>query len=387
MGYVLPGLGLVGVAVAVHEVLSPFAVVAAVLYLIYPFRTHEFARRAMIVSVMLLVLWSFNAVASLLVPFLIAYVLAYLFDPLVSRLAAHRIPRWGGSLLVVCCILGALVGAALFVTPVIASQMEALLAGIRQLVENTRLWFASDEPALLLARVGIPVDRAKDLLATELAPRLEGLLSSLVTGVFGIVSSVSSLALQIINIVIIPFLLFFLLMDFPHIGQKFVGLFPSHRQPGVRSVLATIDDVAGRYVRGAVIVAIIQGTIATVVLWALGVSSPLVLGLMTAFLDFIPYVGLVISLVVGVIVALFSGDPVSAKVIGVIILYLSEKLLEATVLAPNIIGSHVGLHPVVLILSLLVFGYFLGFVGLLVAVPATALMLVALERWGRGRTT
>jgi len=107
-------------------------------------------------------------------------------------------------------------------------------------------------------------------------------------------------------------------------------------------------------------VAIIQGTIATIVLWALGVSSPLVLGLMTAFLDFIPYVGLLTSLVVAVIVAMFSGDPVSAKVIGVIFLFLSEKLLEATVLAPKIIGSRVGLHPVVLILSLMVFGYFLG---------------------------
>jgi predicted PurR-regulated permease PerM len=84
---------------------------------------------------------------------------------------------------------------------------------------------------------------------------------------------------------------------------------------------------------------------------------------------------------------LFSGEPVAVKISAVIFLYLSQKLLEATVLAPKIIGSQVGLHPVLLILCLLVFGYFLGFVGLLIAVPATAVIMMVLAEWeaGRGR--
>jgi predicted PurR-regulated permease PerM len=143
--------------------------------------------------------------------------------------------------------------------------------------------------------------------------------------------------------------------------------------------MATVDWVMGRYVRGAVFVALIQGAIAALALWIIGVSSPLVLGLMTGLLDFIPYIGLATSLAVASIVALFSGEPVGTKVLAVVIVYLSQKLLEATVLAPKIIGAQVGLHPVVLILSLLVFGYFLGFLGLLIAVPVTALLLVVLE--------
>jgi predicted PurR-regulated permease PerM len=229
------------------------------------------------------------------------------------------------------------------------------------------------------------VEKARGLLATELVPRLEGIVSSLVTGVFGVVTGISSVAVQIVNIVIIPFLVFFLLKDFPVIGQKFVSFFPVHRQHTVRATLAAVDELMGRYVRGSVIVALIQGTIAALVLWIAGVSSPLVLGIMTALLDFIPYVGLAISMVVATLVAMFSGEPVTTKVVVVVILYLSEKLLEATVLAPKIVGSQVGLHPVVLILSLLVFGYFLGFVGLLIAVPVTALLLVALERREAGR--
>ena len=387
VAYVLAGLALLGVAFSVHEILSPFVVVAAVVYLLYPFRSREFVRRALLVSVLLLLLWSFNAVSSLLVPFLIAYVLAYLCDPLVTRMAAHRIPRWGGSVLVVLGIVSAAVSVALFVTPVIAGQIEGLLSGIQRLVENTTAWLGSDEPARALARIGIPMERARELLTTEFVPRLQGVLSSLVTGVFNVVAGVSSIALQIVNIIIIPFLLFFLLKDFPLIGQKLVSLFPVYRQPSVRATLATVDGVMGRYVRGAVLVAIIQGTIAAVVLWIIGVRSPLVLGVMTAFLDFIPYIGLITSLIVATIVAMFSGEPVSTKVIAVIILYLSQKLLEATVLAPKIIGSQVGLHPVVLILSLLVFGYFLGFLGLMIAVPVTALLLVVLEQRKAGLGT
>jgi predicted PurR-regulated permease PerM len=128
-------------------------------------------------------------------------------------------------------------------------------------------------------------------------------------------------------------------------------------------------------------VAIIQGTIAAIGLWIIGVKYALVLGIMTGILDFIPYVGLITSLVVSCIVALFSGDPVLVKIAAVVILYLAQKLLEATVLGPKIIGTQVGVHPVLLILCLLVFGYFLGFVGLLIAVPATALILAALNEW------
>jgi predicted PurR-regulated permease PerM len=322
-----------------------------------------------------------------LVPFLIAYVLAYLFDPLVTRLTAHRIPRWAASLFVVLCIVGMLAGAALFVTPVVVGQMEGFLNGLHRLVESASAWLGSEEPARALAQLGVPVENARGLLTSELVPRLEGIFSSLVKGVFDIVTAFSSIAVQIVNIIIIPFLLFFLLKDFPLIGKKFLSLFPGHRQGRVRATLAMVDGVMGRYVRGAVLVALIQGTIAAIALWIIGVGSPLVLGLMTAFLDFIPYIGLITSLIVASFVAMFSGEPVSTKVIAVIILYLSQKLLEATVLAPKIIGSQVGLHPVVLILSLLIFGYFLGFVGLLIAVPATALLLVVLEQREAGRGT
>jgi predicted PurR-regulated permease PerM len=373
--YIVAALAFCAVAYAVHEVLSPFIVLAAVIFLLYPFRRREFVRRVLIGASLLVALWGFTALWSILVPFLIAFLLAYLLDPLVAWLGDRRIPRWAGSLIVVALIVGVITGAVLFALPAIVGQADVLLVSVQKLVVSTREWLYSDQPAQLLSRLGVPADRARDMLTTQLVPRLESVLSSVIGGVFGVVSGVSSIAMQILNILIIPFVLFFLLLDFPQISRKFVGLFPAYRQHRVRALLARVDDLMGHYLRGAVTVAVIQGTIATIGLWIIGVNSPFVLGVMTGLLDFVPYIGLITSLVVSCIVAMFSGDPVSTKVVAVVILFLSQKLLEATVLGPKIIGSKVGIHPVVLILSLMVFGYFLGFVGLLVAVPVTAVAL------------
>ncbi|HKZ40030.1 MAG TPA: AI-2E family transporter, partial [Candidatus Hodarchaeales archaeon] len=186
---------------------------------------------------------------------------------------------------------------------------------------------------------------------------------------------------QVLNVIIMPIVTFYLLKDFPQIIHKFKTLLPESRRESTSAYFVRIDEMLGHYFRGAIFVAIIQGIISTIVLSLLGVQYALVLGIMTAILDFIPYVGLLISLVVSSVVALLSGEPTTMKVVGVVLMYLSQKIVENTILAPRIIGSKVGLHPVLLILSLLIFGYFLGFVGLLIAVPTTAVIVLSFNLW------
>jgi predicted PurR-regulated permease PerM len=381
-------LALVAVGLSVSSILSPFVVVGGVLFLLYPLRLRFLPRRVMTLSLMLLGLWFVHTVFGLLAPFLAAFVLAYLFDPLVARLAARRVPRWISSLVVVLCLVGTVVSVFLFLLPVLLMQFEGILTGVRILLQETTAWLNSDDVLSTFQRFGIPPEKVREMLASQFAPRLEDIFRSLIEGVLGLVTGISSVALHVINAVIIPFLMFYLLKDFPGIGNRFYRLFSDATQSQARAVVGRIDEIMGGYVRGAVFVAIIQGAISASVLALVGVRYALLLGLMTGVLNFIPYIGLVTSLVVASIVALFSGEPVLTKVLAVVILYLSQKLLEATVLGPKIIGPQVGLHPVLLILCLLLFGYFLGFVGLLIAVPATALLLSALEAWEshRGRT-
>ena len=376
---------LAGLAYSVNAILSPFVLVIGLVYILAPFRENILARRLMWLGVFLFFLWFFYSILGILAPFLIAFLMAYVLNPVVTSLEGRGVPRWVSALVTVLLIIGVVVAMLLFVMPLAIQQFEGLLNGLGQTVADIGELLKSGTIFEVLARYGIPVDRAREAISNQLTPRLEDILKALFQGILGFVTGVSGLIMQLVNAIIIPFLAFYMLMDFPAITHRFVMMTPRSQRERVRQIGNLTDSVLGKYFRGAIIVAMIQGCIAGTGLWVIGVNYPLVLGIITGLLDFIPYVGLITSLVVSCAVAVFSGGNLLAKLIAVIVLFVSQKLLEATVLGPKIVGKQVGLHPVLLILCLLVFGYFLGFIGLLIAVPATALIIAAVKEWELSR--
>jgi len=372
---------LAGLSYAVHSVLSPFVIIAGLIYLLYPLREAPLPRRLMWLSVVLFAIWFFYSIRGILTPFILAFIFAYIINPFVTYLEGRGVHRGFSSLIAVLLFVGVVVTVTLFVMPVAFDQFQEILIGVRTIASEAVTLLNSGEVFEVLADFGMPVDAIQGLIRQQLTPGLAQVLKSLFEGVFGVVSSISSLAMHVINVVIIPFLVFYILKDFRLILDRFWTLFPDPQRERVIHLGLVVDGLMGRYFRGMVVVAVIQGTIATVGLWVMGVRYPLVLGIMTGLLTLIPYVGLIVSLIVSALVALFSGEPAIARVIGVTMLFLSQKIIQASVLEPKIIGGQVGLHPVLLIFCLLVFGYFLGFIGMLIAVPATALMIAGYEEW------
>jgi len=370
---------------SINSVLSPFVFAGALIFLLYPIRHTPVAGRMLRLTVILFVFWFFYSILPLLTPFIIAFLLAYMLDPLITRLEQRRVPRWASSLVVVLLLIGIVVGAMIFIMPVVIQQFEGIIDAVTRIVNDFAEKVKSGEIFTALSRFGIPVERSQEFISTQISPRLESILKTLFEGIFGFVSGFSTVVLQLVNIVIIPFLLFYILKDLPTFLKWCTSILPPSRRENLLDLGRRVDVLIGRYLRGAVLVAIIQGIISGVALWIIGVNYALVLGIMTGLLDLIPYVGLLTSLIVSSIVAIFSGGAVVSKVAAIVVVFLSQKLLEATVLGPKIIGSQVGLHPVLLILCLLVFGFFLGFVGMLIAVPATALIIVGFKEWEKSR--
>jgi predicted PurR-regulated permease PerM len=366
---------------AVYPSLSPFVLLGGLLFLLYPFRAEPVPRRLMLLGALFFTVWFFSSILGLLVPFLIALLIAYILNPLVSELERRRIPRWGSSLLLVVLLIGVVVAVGVFLVPVAVEQLQMVTERAGALAEEAGRALESGSLFNALGRFGISPEKAREAVLQQVTPKLEEILRRLFEALFGVVTGVTSVAQQILNIVIIPFVLFYLLKDFPLIARRGAMLVPARARDRVVAMAGLADALMGRYFRGAIAVALIQGTISGTALWLIGVEYAVMLGVMTFVLNFVPYVGLIVSLVVASIVALFSGGALGTKVLLVVVLYLGQKLLEATVLAPKIIGTQVGLHPVVLILCLLVFGYFLGFVGLLIAVPATALLIAGGREW------
>jgi predicted PurR-regulated permease PerM len=366
---------------SVGSMLGPIVLLAALIYFLFPWRHLPLPGRLIGVGVFLCGIWVLVSLFAILVPFLLAFLLAYFLNPIVVRLERRKVPRWAGAAGSVILLVAMGVVAVLFLFPVAFREFNGIIGGLRSIVGDFISLVNSGALVHFFERYGIAGDRVQEFLVNQLTPRLEGVLRMLFDALFGLVFSLSSVVMQVINIVIIPFVVFYLLKDYTTVTETLRRLIPAQWRGQSEGVLRLTDEILGSYFRGSLIVALIQGIIAGVGLWFIGVDYALVLGIMTAVLNFIPYLGLVTSLVVASIVASFSGEPVLLKIVGVVLLYLSQKLLEATVLGPRIVGKKVGLHPVLLILCLLVFGYFLGFLGLLIAVPATALIIALAEEW------
>jgi predicted PurR-regulated permease PerM len=363
----------------IYSALSPFVIAAGLVYLLYPIRHDPVARRLAWLGIILFAFWFVTSLLGILAPFIIAFLLAYVLNPLVVAVERKGIPRWITALVIVLVLIGGLIAVGIFIVPVALEQLQAITGQAGTIAADVTKAIESGSAFEFLGRFGVSGERMKEILMQNLTPKLQEILTGIFQGLFSVVTSFTTIAHQILNIIIVPFALFYLLMDYSTIMEVLPTLVPEPGRDRFVAFAHRTDKILGKYLRGAILVAAIQGCISALILWIIGVNYAIVLGFMTAVLDFIPYVGLAVSLIVASIVALFSGGAIWTKVLLVVVMYLAQKLLEATFLGPKILGHQVGLHPILLMLSLLVFGYFLGFVGLLIAVPVSALIVAFLR--------
>jgi predicted PurR-regulated permease PerM len=135
----------------------------------------------------------------------------------------------------------------------------------------------------------------------------------------------------------------------------------------------------GNYLRGQLIISLISGANVAVALVLFGVPFWLLIGLLVGVMNFVPRLGPIVGMVLGGCIALLFGGWTDALI--VLIVILAQQLLEQTVLTPNILSYQMGLHPVLILFALLAFGTFMGIFGLLIAVPATAILVTIYRAW------
>jgi predicted PurR-regulated permease PerM len=365
----------------IQSILSPFLVLGAILFLLYPLRRYMLAKTLIWLSVILFSLWFLYTISAILAPFVVSMVLAYILNPIVDKCESWGIARWITSLVLILIALTVVTLLVFFLLPIAISQFEGVLNAFSQLASdfNSMIW--GSKTSAILQRFGISPEELRNTFKSQFAPKLEDILKNLLTGILSLVSSLSYFVTQIFYVVIVPFLTFYLMWDFPTISERFRMLFPKHHRPRVDSYLTRADELIGRYLRGALMVALFQGVLIGTLFSIFEIKNAIVLGMIAAVLDLIPYFGLLITMVLSAVVALFSDPPAMQKLVLAVSTVAVLHLLEVALLSPRIVGGKVGLHPLLIILSLLVFSYFLGFIGLLIAIPATALIILLVREW------
>jgi predicted PurR-regulated permease PerM len=310
----------------------------------------------------------------ILAPFAIAAVFAYLGDPAVNWLTRHRLPRPWAVLAVISALCLLFAGIALGVLPLIYRETLTLVQRLPRLIElfNDRLSpllaaHLDTEIRLDAAQLQNWLSQYRDN-AQELLPAL---LSNLGHGGMALLGILG-------KAVLIPLVTFYLLQEWPRLIAQIKHLLPRPWLPRLLRLAGEIDAVLAEFCRGQVSVMLLLAVYYSIGLWIAGLDFALPVGVITGMLIFIPYAGFGGGLVLAALAALLQGGGWE-PLIGVGIVYGIGQLLESFLLTPYLVGDRIGLHPVAVIFALMAFGQLFGFVGILVALPASAALLVGLR--------
>ncbi len=312
--------------------------------------------------------------APILTPFALSAVLAYLLQPGTDWLGRRGLPRAAGSLLMVLLCGGLALGLVLILLPVLEREIVELDQQLPGLVVqlNTRL-----APALT-QWLGVNVhfdSSALRALAMEQVGQQDAAASLLTKFGNGGMALIEILA----TLMLIPVVLFYLLLDGRRFSERLEAAIPRRWHDQTMRILSDIDAVLAQFLRGQLTVMLLLAIYYSGALSIAGIESALPIGVITGLLIFIPYAGFVLGLVLAALVAILQFASWKA-LLSILLIYGVGQFFEAFVLTPRLVGERIGLHPLAVIFALLAFGHVFGFFGILLALPASAVLLVALRR-------
>ncbi|HET6399975.1 MAG TPA: AI-2E family transporter [Candidatus Kapabacteria bacterium] len=381
----LGGVALVALAWSVRSIINPF-IAAFLLYVILArFRQYRSARSLMTTGFVLFGLWLVLELAGILVPFILGAVLAYLFNPLVTTLKEkRRISRTWSSLTIVILFLGVLVAIGWLLLPSLGQQTKEFIALLTEFIRQNANTF--DEPHLrqLFLDLGFPTDLVDQVIMRQVGPELRKIIALVPTIIMKIIAGLPRILERTLNLIIVPVAMFYFLKDWPKLMPIVDSLFPSKNLERRNAVLADVDRVLYGYVRGQATVALLVGILGAIAYSILGIPYAVLLGVILAVSDLVPIVGMIFSAFIVELVIFLTMQLNFAVIASGILVIVGLHLLEVYIVGPRIIGQGIGVPPILMILALLVFGFFFGFVGLLVAVPTTGVILLFLNEYRKG---
>lgn len=327
-----------------------------------------------IIGVALIFALLLHLLGNILTPFLIGGILAYIGNPAVSWGERHRVPRTVGTLLVLAITILVVFALILVLTPLVHSEFAQLLQRLPDLAILLQTKFAPWLEEKFGIALQLDLASIKEMIAENL-PDAQALTPKVLSSV----KAGGTLILAIvINLALIPVVMFYLLRDWNVILARVEELTPRRWLAKLRTVAVEVDDVLAEFLRGQASVMIVLATYYAIALWIAGLQFAVPIGILTGLLVFVPYVGFGLGLILGVLAALLQWHGLPGF-IAVLAVYGVGQLLEGYVLVPWLVGDRIGLHPVAVIFALLAFGQLFGFAGVLLALPASAVLLVALR--------
>ncbi len=323
----------------------------------------------------LLLLLLMYVLAPVLSPFALAAIVAYLLAPGVDWLHRYRIPRWVAVLLMILLAVLIVFGLLLILIPVFRQEMNALQQQLPNIVNKLNSAVAPKLADWFNIHVRFDSQFLRQLFTDQVAGQedfLAAVVAQVRAGGMALLGVVGTLLL-------VPVVLFYLLLDFHTLRDQVEELIPRRWHAQTVSFLTETDGLLSQFLRGQVTVMLVLAAYYSIALTLTGSPTALPIGIVTGLLIFIPYVGYALGLTLALLAAVLQFDSwTGIAIVGAV--YAFGQVIESFFLTPRLVGERIGLHPLAVIFALLAFGQVFGFFGVLLALPASAVLLVALRR-------
>jgi predicted PurR-regulated permease PerM len=308
--------------------------------------------------------------APVLTPFVAAALLAYIGDPVADRLQRLRLPRTLAVVTVFVLTFVLLGFIVLLVGPLIRTQIGALLDALPEIARQVeQVWLPN-----IVDYLGI--ETGDDVGIGAFLARYSDMAGTWATKVLVSVSkSGGALAAAVLSLFLVPILTFYLLRDWDLIVVNLTALVPTSQRDTVLELARDTDEVLGAFLRGQLLVMIALAIIYSTGLGLIGLEFAVAIGVVSGLVSFVPYLGFVFGISLASLTVALEPNPLW-QLVGVVATFTVAQVLEGSFLTPKLVGDRIGLHPVIVIFAVAAGGQLFGFFGILLALPAAAVLSV-----------
>lgn len=317
-----------------------------------------------------------SQISSIYLPLLLSMVLSFILNPLVNTLAAmplgplpFKLPRSVAVLL------------SFIITALVFAGIAAFMF-FPFVVEFNK--FITDLPILLHKFKNLSFELQQNASQVEIPDNVHALLEQMLGTATSFtvdiakksVDAIFSMASRVIELIVVPVLTYYFLKDGQQLKMGLLHMLPATAQYKACSVIEEMAIVISSYIRGQMLISVVMGVMIFLGMYMLDVEYPMVLGLLGMLTETIPIVGPIVGAIPALLLAFMASNTLALKVL---VFYLVIHQIENHIVVPNIMGQSIDLHPVVIIISLLIGGKLFGIVGMILAVPAAALLRVLIK--------
>ena len=375
----------------IREIINPIILFIILVAALIPFWKYIWAKTSIVLILALFTLWIIKEAGYLVAPFIWGIFIAYMFDPLITKMQ-HKIPRIVGVLLIYIPLLLLAIIFIIFILPRTIEQIEVIVKTLPQYVD--KIYNSISDMLITLSgklnrTIGKSFDINLEIDSKAINDFLFGnngvvtlMYKKIIDFRFQNINSITTVFSIVFSyFVILPFVTFYLMLDFQNIKDKIIKIIPMRWQSSVSNIIKNSNYIINSYVVGMTILAVSFFIISYILLSVTNTKYAFILALLRGLLNYIPFIGPFAAFISALFIGIITESVWWHGALKMCIIYGIIQILDSGIMAPKILGKSVKIHPIAVMFSTIIGGVLFGFLGVLFAVPFCGIIIITIKNF------